>query len=227
MAKSLFDSFLTVALSIVFVFFLCTNEARAADKNADKKAAGKDASSSSVSNEPAAVPQIAMRGEIFYRWKPHSPVIKANVPEEGVEEFFREVVATAETKEAAVAKLTTELTQAELEAVTHCRQAHENKAACIHAKLNQAAATINALGFQARRVLNESIENDCALSFGTCLAARRGKIEAVESGAALAAAAPAEAEPTSAVAASVAPKVVHEDEPKKAVEEEPSAFGLR
>lgn len=87
-------------------------------------------------------------------------------------DVYRQVVTGAGVDEAeAKAKLKDAVDAAKTEAQANCKQQHENLAGCIAAKFQTLGNTYQALGFSARKTMEEAITKDCENQQGLCAGA--------------------------------------------------------
>lgn len=99
--------------------------------------------------------------EVSYKWKQEkaeseTTVLFSNIEAKGLDELT--------AKQALNQKLSSEKARA----IESCKAKHENLAACIKGKLISSGTTLQALGFNARKTLEDSIVADCKNLFGSC-----------------------------------------------------------
>ncbi|MCB0331231.1 MAG: hypothetical protein KDD70_16290 [Bdellovibrionales bacterium] len=66
------------------------------------------------------------------------------------------------------------------EAMSECRETHENLSGCVSAKFLSMGNVMRQLGFQARKELETSISRDCSMMTGRCLEATASEVTCVE-----------------------------------------------
>jgi len=211
-------------------------------KSEPKKSAGSEAGKAVVPVVAIPPPEVAVRSEVYYRWKPAEQALVGSVGDSALEVLFQEVTAAAPTKEQAIAKLQEQLTLVQFEARHYCQKQHESKAGCLQSKIALMAEQFRSMDFASRKAVKDSIERDCNRQFGTCLVAKIADIEVVEAAlpSDLKVGEPVAGSDTPAVAATVlapdgtavkpgAAAAIANDPAadRKLPEEEPSAFGLQ
>jgi hypothetical protein len=77
-------------------------------------------------------------------------------------------------------KLAIQILKDRAQADTKCRTEHENLTRCISGKFEAETRTLNALGFSARKALEEAITNDCSVAQGRCGDTIASEIKCVE-----------------------------------------------
>lgn len=82
--------------------------------------------------------------------------------------FVSGVEGVGADENAAKAKLNENAEREKARGAEQCTKGHENQAGCVAAKMTSLVATMQSLGFSARKLLEESIASDCKAQQGKC-----------------------------------------------------------
>lgn len=94
---------------------------------------------------------------------------KTNPPEEKLEVHWRGLAAIGKDQEEAKARVIEAANLEKNKALKSCATEHQNVAGCVASKFEANSHTYNALGFSARKALEEAISKDCAAAQGVCI----------------------------------------------------------
>lgn len=125
----------------------------------------------------------ACEADIFYSWKktPPKPVPgqkDAAPPAEAepAEVFYTRAGEQGAVEEEVKARVEKKLETMKAEALSACREAHEDQARCITTGLKTISKEYNRADYAARGALLKSVTDDCENTNGACVSARTGDV---------------------------------------------------
>jgi hypothetical protein len=107
-----------------------------------------------------ATAEFLCKADITYSWK-RGEEAEAII-------YFDSVKANGSDEAQSKAALLEKLSPVKLKASENCRKIHENVSGCISAKLTTTSASLAALSFSARKVVEEAAAADCQKQSGKC-----------------------------------------------------------
>jgi hypothetical protein len=107
-----------------------------------------------------ATAEFVCKADVTYSWK------RGEEAEAVI--YFDSAKANGADEAQAKAALLEKLSPVKLKASENCRKIHENVSGCINTKLTTASASLAALSFSARRVVEEAAAADCQKQSGKC-----------------------------------------------------------
>lgn len=139
-----------------------------------------------AAQEPAKI--SVCEADIFYSWKrlpPKSPsedssstsAPEASANQEAMEVFFTRTGEQGAVEEEVKAKLETKLETIKAEAISTCRDDHEDQAHCVTAGIKRIAREYNLADYTSRGALLKSVTDTCEQSVGNCVSARAGEVK--------------------------------------------------
>ncbi len=110
----------------------------------------------------AANAEFLCKSTVSYSWEKDKDPSKIAVFVDGIE-------ATGIDEAAAKAALADRIEQTKAKASEQCIKDHQNQAGCVASKFASLSATLQALPFSSRKLVEESIASDCKAQQGRCL----------------------------------------------------------
>ena len=117
--------------------------------------------------------------DVSYKWKPEpseknnkdqkpqkNPEPEKEMPDQEV--FYSSVSVTGSDEAAAKSLLAPRTQDSKAAAMRKCQDEHQNVGRCFSTKLTGAATILNTASFTARKLLEESMMNDCKSVSGKC-----------------------------------------------------------
>ncbi|MCC6933112.1 MAG: hypothetical protein IT292_07645 [Deltaproteobacteria bacterium] len=147
---------------------------------ADKKPAGKEETKATAT---AAVFRCGT--DIFYSWQPTPPpppttqvktqttAASAIAP---IEEFYQRIFDLEASEQAAKDRFNKNLPTYQAQAMKRCEEKHQSMARCLANNFKAIQTDMQAMDFEARKLLRESVTTDCQNVYGRCTATRTGEI---------------------------------------------------
>lgn len=120
----------------------------------------------------AAIGQFTCEADVYYIWKKRQDA--GNQPPAAV--FYVRVGERGAVELDVKNKLLTRLSGVEADAVKGCQAEHHNISTCVATRLKTFAGEYHQMDFNARRVLLDTITEDCGNNAGSCIAAHTGPI---------------------------------------------------
>ncbi len=114
--------------------------------------------------------------DIFYTWEQENNNKNKKKKSIKVKEFFKTVYSTSEDKEKASNILKENLESYKSEALDDCKRKHNNMANCISVGLRKNSKEYIYLDFNTKKLLTDSIKEDCKQKTGKCLSSTSNEL---------------------------------------------------
>ena len=168
-----------------FVFLLLLPAFTSISLAADKKAAAKK-----DEGKTTVAPVFRCGADVFYSWQPSPPPAPSTQVKSAassssstsapIEEFYQRVFDLESSEQEAKERFTKKVPTYEAQARRRCEEKHQSMSLCLATNLKRIQDEMQTLNFEERRILRDSVTQDCQQSYGRCVATRTGEISCAQ-----------------------------------------------